>query len=163
MAVDAPYIVRMFKNVGKILFIGNKGLVDSGTYRKALMATVRQAIYGLQTEFDDFNNIVAPFESQMKALVSTLEKAPSQSLSTITTYLPTIVAVDLGLASGSTLAQVGDALLTQMTALSQTVATLNSASTSNFAFYFSDQLGITLPTSGTPTILDSYVTDTIIP
>ena len=101
--------------------------------------------------------VVAPFNAGVNSLVSQLASLQTTAKSTLTAYLQNVLAPDLDLAVGASVATVGAALSAQMVTASGHVAPSGT-----IAMYFSNNFSISLPTDADPNIPDSYVDDDVV-
>ena len=153
-----------FKNIGKLIFISQLPAAQITALQKAHMALVDQASSGEATDFDTNDLVVSPFGGSMKSVVTAVKGLPAKCKSAIDTYLKKVIAVDLGLPTTSTLAQIGTALDTQMTAVGAHVTPSGNggSNSTGIAMYFADNFDIELNQDPSPSIPDAYITDTVL-
>jgi hypothetical protein len=144
---------RIFLRAGVLIYMSN--LLDgwADTLKQSHMVFVDRSSTGSPAEFDANIGVVVPVGANVKAAADALTKLKSQIKTQFLALMQKHVAVELGLASGASVADVGAALGEAMAEASALVATEGE-----FAKYFLATMSVTLPsTTGTPDLPESWV------
>lgn len=159
MSLTAVQIQAAFKILGKHLELITIANATATQYQGHIMATVRQGVTGVSTEYNDFTNSIAPLQAQINGFIIATENIPAAAQAAIDAYIQQSLAVDMGLVAGTPSATALATLITQMAAATpaQTVLTAGL-----FYTYIFNTYSLTLATSGSPTISDSWVTSTVV-
>ena len=165
MAVTLGRFQNLFMRMGKIIAMSQVAGPVITNLQTAQMGLVNQqsqvSANPLSNEFAVNINVVNPLGGQVNATINNIAQLPSYCLSAITTYLQKYIAAELGLAANATMADVGTALVAQMTTATASVAA-EANNPTGFAAYFDTNFSIILPVNVTPTIPDSYITEAVI-
>ena len=164
MALNNAQIQRLFKVMGKVIYLHQRAPGDATVYRKLMSSTIDQSVSGTASDANTITRFINPFMAQIGGTISTLDALPAQAKTLAATFLQNVIAVDLGLSAGVSLAQVGGRLTADMMAADESVAPSgdNMANDDGFAAFFARQFGIVLPQDAAPSIPDSYIIDDVI-
>jgi len=125
------------------------------------MGGVDQATSGAAADWDTFQQVMKPAADAVNSVVASIDRLPAQMKTACTNYLQRVLAVDLGLASGASVASVGAALVAAMNTASAVVGASGDVP-AGFAAYFGTNFSITLPQDAAPNVLDAWIDDDVI-
>lgn len=162
--MNLSQLQRHFKIFGKLIYLSQTAPAHATEYRKILSGTVDQAVSGNATEASTIIKTVTPFSTAVNSLLTTLDGVPTTAKTLVETHLRQVVAVDLGLAAGAAIANVGTALNAELVAADGHVAPsgTNHSNDDGIAWYFASNFGIVLPQDADPSIPDTYIDDDVV-
>jgi len=164
MTLSLATIQDYFKLIGKIIFIHGTAATGWGelqqiALKKAMAGTFAQNGAADSDLYDDITEAIVPLHTQVKATVSKVDSLQTACVTAVQNLLRKVIAVDLGLASNSSVAIVTAALDTDMVDASGTVngsGTIWTFMKDNFSWEPNSdwEAGENIP--------DSYVDDDVI-
>jgi hypothetical protein len=165
MAITLGRFQNLFMRMGKIIAMSQVAGPVITNLQTAQMGLVNQqsqvSANPLSNEFAVNINVVNPLGGQVNATINNIAQLPIYCLAAITTYLQKYISVELGLAANATMADVGTALIAQMATATASVAP-EANNPTGFAAYFDTQLSIILPVNVSPTIPDTFITESVL-
>ncbi|HEV7299616.1 MAG TPA: hypothetical protein VGN72_09650 [Tepidisphaeraceae bacterium] len=164
MALTSEQIQRLFKVMGKVIFLHQRAPGDATAYRKLMSATIDQSVSGAASDANTITRFLNPFTTQINATISALDATPAQARTMGATFLQQCIAPDMGFGAGSQLSQIDTRLMADMTAADESVAPSgdNMANDDCFAAFFATQYGIVLRQDADPSIPDAYIDDDVV-
>jgi hypothetical protein len=154
-----------FKKFGKLIKASQFAEPVAVQLMKTHVALVDQpSTTDTSEEFDVNDQVVTPLGSSVRALRDNIVNFPAQVKSAADVFLRQFIALDLGLSRGASYTSINNAIRPQMLAVGATVAPSgdNGSNADGIAMWFATNFAIVLPQSDTPSIPDSYVTDTVL-
>lgn len=161
MSMTSLQLQTAFKNIGKFIKLAQIGDATGDTFKAHLMATNDQATDPTADTYELYRQVVMPLETSVARTVANVEAVQTRARVAIENYL-TLLAADLGISAGASAAAKADALKTQLQQAAQLVEPSGSSSDGFYA-YFKNNYNVPLPSGAPATILDSWITSTIVP
>ena len=157
MAISTGDITKIFKVLGKCIFLSQIATTQADELRKIAMVMLDQSSTGVAAEFDWFNAVMLPANTRIKTTIGQVNGLSTTAVTTINNYLLQGAAPSLGLDPATTVtpAQVLDALRAAIQ-FNRMYLTPGGV----FMVFIVTQLGYpSMPTVGTTLIPDSYISD----
>lgn len=164
MALTLADTQAHFRRIGKMIYISQQAPTFSATIKKTVTGLVAQDAEANADQYDQLNKVYVVFNSNMKNKLSGIDGMARDCSDAVKLQLQQVVAVDLGLAAGASIAAVGTALAARMNSVSATVdpSGAGGSNSDGIAMYFADNFGIELPQDGSANIPDTYIDDDIV-
>lgn len=160
MSLDLTGLQNHFKTAGKYIFLALQSDDNAEAMKKAVLGADAQNADADADLFPRLKEVFVPFYNQTNAAINSVEAVRTYAKTAVQNLLQNVIAVDLGLSRGSSVATVGTALVASMVANSGKV-TASGSSPDGFSAYFGSNFSITLPT-GVANIPDSYIDDDVV-
>lgn len=152
-------IEEIFKNIGKVIRLGEIGAADASGIKTHMVHTVKQFAdnAGADDLYDDLASYITPFNQRVAPVVAALERLEGIGTTTVQSYLR-VIAPELDEPANAPAATVLSSLAARMTANSMTIAPSGA-----FWNYFHQRFAFaSFPSAPSPTIPDNWITTTII-
>lgn len=153
MALDANGVVKVFKELGKLIYVYNLAAGEATTYKGLASAVIAQSVKGDATDLVAYDSVTRTFSAKLAAAATSLTTLQGQIKTYIDTYLTTILPGRMGVAAGTATAMATE-LAAQAGPTGESILT-----TGVFNTFFYGQYGVTVP--GVPTdntILEAWAT-----
>lgn len=155
-----------FKSLGKFIYASELATKQAEELHEGIVGVVGQPCVEDGDGTEDWRYIISyifvpALDNHLYPALKALRTVPVAAKKAIETTLRNEIAIALGLTIQAPLDKVGTALIATMNDLNGKVAPATN-NPNGFAAYFASNFGITLPTSTSPTILDSWITPTLL-
>lgn len=164
MAANLSTLQKRFRQMGKMIYLSQQAPDMADTIKKTVTGLLAQDASADAGGYDALNKSLIPFTNTTKAKADSVAGLVGDCKTAIQNHLQQVVAVDLGLPIGSSLATVGPALVTQMNSASAHVepSGAGGSNSDGICIYFKSNFNITLPQNASPSIPDTYIDDDVI-
>lgn len=159
MSLSLEAIQKHFKRLGKPIYVSQ--LADSQANDLEIASTGLLAQEEIATA-DGYSSAAAsavPLFGNLSTSIKATATTKAKAQAAVASQVQQVIAVDLGLNAGASITTVCTALSARMQAVG---AYLPIGNPNGFASYFANTFSITLPTSGSPTILDDWITAEVV-
>ncbi len=155
MALSTSDVTQAFKVLGKCAYLAALGASQADAMRVIALGLMGQADTGVAADFEWINSVISPAGTKIKTAITSTLGVSTLAVSTANSFLVKALSPKAGLdPSTAETADILDAVSAVMAANNLYLTPAGSLVTFVIA-----QLGyVTLPTTGTTLIPDSYVT-----
>lgn len=161
MSLNLTAIQTHFKRIGKIIYVANMAAAHNAEAQKAAVGLLAQEATADSAKYSATAEATVPFHSNVKTAIGANTALQTNAKQAVENLLRNVIAVDLGLSKGATVAAVGTALITAMTDASATVGA-SGVNPSGIGGYFDTNFSIALPQSGSPNVPNTYIDDDVV-
>ena len=158
MSLTVTQVQNIFKVLGKGIFLSNLVMTHALAYESLMMGLAAQANAGTSSAFDGFQSVVVPANTAIKGIITKVSGGTAAAQTINENYLTNVVAPMLGMDITAVVTDILDALRSQIVTNGQYITTAGL-----FDTYIRAAWSYTsIPTSGSSSIPDSYVTDAVV-
>lgn len=163
---NTGYFQNAFKNFGKLIAAINYSANDVTAVNQMATGIVAQAFTGasgvVTTEYPNLVSVVTPYTQALNSAASNVNAMATAAETAANNYLTKVIAVDLGLAANTSVAQAAAALATAASGAGAFVQPSGANNyTNSFACWFTEWYGVTLAQNVSYAIQDSWITSTV--